>query len=342
VVRDDHLSPLLGMMVADLVGLEKDRAVALEQSLVASMQRHGGVTKVRFDKHWEAASAAPALLLNATWVETGYRVAFAPFTLGGMRDGTLYAFGDPSLGVNKVVDVSLAGAAVVSARFPGVVPAFTFVRPVVRNGVPSLARWNFVDGGYSDESGSATALEIYKALEPIANEKDSDIDLRLILLTNSRPAPNFDEIEGTVARDVLTPALTVLRVRDLLSRQAVMRTITEIEDDLGRRLALQEKRSAAQLGEEKGWKVTLVELDHESFTLALGWKMSNATNTLVSLMVGHSDLCAAMATRAPTGPGDSEMDQDGSRRNTMQISAGTIRANSCVMQAVSKLIDRGP
>src|SRR5262249_29664673 len=83
--EDDHLCPLLGMLPADLLGLQRDRSLGLELGFAASVKQYGGVTAMGdpFANHWRPAGAAPALLLNATWVETGYRVAFAPFVLGG-------------------------------------------------------------------------------------------------------------------------------------------------------------------------------------------------------------------------------------------------------------------
>src|SRR5262249_22553582 len=149
VIQDDHLSPILGFLVADLLGKYDDRAKGLEQSLVSSarsprMQAGAASTEAArpehslledpFDDHWLTSQAAPALILNSTWVETGYRIAFAPFRLRGIGGNTLYSFSDFDNG-----SVSLATAAVVSARFPAVVPAFMI------NG--DDRRWNLVDGG---------------------------------------------------------------------------------------------------------------------------------------------------------------------------------------------------
>jgi hypothetical protein len=336
VVLDDHLSPLLGTLLADLLGLHPDRALALEQSFVRSMHERGaGALGAPFREHWHATDPGPALLLNATWVETGYRVAFAPFSLGGMRDGTLYAFGDPKLASGRSGRISLAGAAVVSARFPGIVPAFSFTRPVERGGQLEMQRWNFVDGGYADESGSATALEVYKELQDAG--KTANVDLRLVLLTSARPEPDFDQIKGTVARDVLTPALTLLSVRDLLSKQAVMRTISEVETtNPGAAAALQRKESPAQLGETDNWRATVVELDHESFTLALGWKISSATYQLVSLLMGRPELCTP---RRSNGAGEAaDIQEEADKGRQLRISTKTIRANSCVMRAISEMV----
>ena len=92
-IQADHLSPLLGFIVADMLGIY-DRARGLEQSLVSSATSLGTL----FDGHWRADKAAPALVLNATWAENGHRVAFAPFTFGtaikDLKGKVLHSFSD--------------------------------------------------------------------------------------------------------------------------------------------------------------------------------------------------------------------------------------------------------
>jgi hypothetical protein len=325
------------MLPAELLGLQQDRGLALESSFIRSVDEHGtaGAFGASFDHHWKVAEGVPALLLNATWVETGYRVAFAPFALGGMRDGTLYAFGDADLAAGGLARMSVAGAAIVSARFPGVVPAFSFRKITTRGGQDHVQRWNFVDGGYADESGSATALEIYKALDGISEPEN--IDLRLILITQTRTELDFARIDGTAARDLLAPANTLLSVRDLLSQQAVARTLSEVDSKNFKKS--QRRASPAQLGRDDQWKATLVELDHESFSFALGWNISHATRAIVSLLMGWPELCSLLPF-----PSDSAAAEDAAKgaKTTLKISPQTIRANSCVMRALSKLVEPSP
>ena len=232
-IRDDHLSPLLGLMVADLLG-RSDRASGLERSLVYSSVRMSR----SFDKHWTSTSPAPALVLNATWVETGYRVAFAPFTLQvpdqvtdkapmpeTPEDTTLHSFRDkhfadltdPTLG-----RMTLAGAAVVSARFPAILPAF------ILRGKDENRRdryWNFVDGGYKEPSGALTALALFNTVRKNSPE---DVAPRLILLTSKPPRFEANAIYGTSASDLLSPLIAMLRVRDRLAEDAVLRTVATL------------------------------------------------------------------------------------------------------------------
>jgi hypothetical protein len=331
VIQDDHLSPLLGFFMADLVGTYNDRAVALEQSLLNSIDaatngENGMHTK--FGQHWRPNGAAPALVLNTTWVETGYRVAFAPFSLEGLGGGTLYSFNDGGLRGNDEEPVSLAGAAVVSARFPAILPAYTIDR--------GSNRWNFVDGGYADASGALTALDIFNKLEPLNNKEA--VDLRLILLTSVTPKLKFSEISGTRARDALTPVITLLSVRALLAEQAVTRAIDAVDPAASE--SLQTKTSKAQRGLQD-WKLALIELDEQSFTLALGWKLSKSTNSIVSLMIGDPNLCdKANIRRGTLTPSTMHLkvEADPDSNGLPSSSLGPLIANSCTMSSILQLL----
>src|SRR5262249_51998893 len=126
VVQDDHFSPVVGAIFPELLGARKGRAEALEASFKDSVCARDDVAGKAlghaFTHHWSADSLAPALVLNSTWVETGFRVAFAPFALHG-TDESLYAFSHETMPGEK--GISLIKAAAVSARFPGILPPYS-------------------------------------------------------------------------------------------------------------------------------------------------------------------------------------------------------------------------
>jgi hypothetical protein len=313
-IRDDHLSPLLGLMVADLLG-RSDRASGLERSLVYSSERMSR----SFDAHWVPTGAAPALVLNATWVETGYRVAFAPFTLQVTdktplsetpEDTTLHSFRDkhfveltdPMLG-----KMTLAGAAVVSARFPAVLPAFML------RGKDESKRdryWNFVDGGYRDSSGALTALALFNT---VRKNSPADVEPRLILLTSKPPRFEPKNTYGTSASDLLSPLIAMLRVRDRLAEDAVIRTVADLARD-----------------EQAPGVVAVVETEPEIFKLSLGWRISNLTHKIVSVLMGdprlaNPDRCDK-AWRPPEGTHVGRW-------------VPTLMKNSCVMRSVVQALN---
>jgi hypothetical protein len=354
IIQDDHLSPILGFFVPDMLGKYDDRAKGLEQSLVNSVRsprtESGAASNQAarparsllddtFDDHWSTNRAAPALVLNSTWVETGYRVAFAPFRLRGVGSNTLYSFSDFDNG-----KVSLATAAVVSARFPAIVPAFMI------NGKDR--RWNLVDGGYKDSSGASTALDILNEIEPLGG---NDVKVRLILLTSARLKFTPKEVKGTRTRDTLAPLQALLNVRDRLAEDAVTRAMGVVDKDSAS--GLQERSGLVQRGVQSGreddWKVTLFEIDERGFSLSLGWKISKSTHEIVSLQMGRPELCtdANIASMHPPKPPPtfSPPGSEGERSDLAvaskaaadkpEISVPTLLANSCFMRSVMRIID---
>lgn len=271
-VLDDHLSPLVGFLVADIFGAHDDRARALAMSFTRSEPR----LLARFEDHWTPSGARPALVLNSTWVETGFRVAWAPFSLEKSGDGTLRSARDIGL-----PDVAIADAVTVSARFPGTVPAYQFRQRL----------WHFVDGGYADSSGATTALELRNRLaRTVADLKRSDpslnVDVRLILLTDTEALKtDATNPQGNPARDTLAPFIALMKVRDLLARQAVQRALA--------------RGAMARLdADPSGSGVSVIELEAERFKLPLGWKLSKTTHGLISLLMAPPHICP---TPRPTG-----------------------------------------
>ena len=320
-------------------------------------------------QHWAPTRAAPALVLNATWVRIGNRVVFAPFEIEPENLVTLNTFA----GLHSThkwrmppAGISLADAAVTSARFPGVLAAFE-----TRKAGNEDRRWSFVDGGYVDASGALTAQEIFRSLDEI--KPRPDIDLRLILLTDAQANADEQGTKGAELRDLIAPVVALFRVRSLLSRIAVRETIAKIDrkslDSIGR-LA-----HPAQVDGSSDWKVMAVELNHDDFQLELGWKLSRLTYDIVSLQLGQADLCAKAKTRAkaprgpqsrplpapapigmpepsepppdsetqPTSPPaelpESERTEKEKRDKALEV-AKTIRANSCVMASIEALITK--
>jgi hypothetical protein len=346
IVRQDHLSPALAMFWPDIVrkftpNAAFDRSSVLERSFAcaATVGRKirlcgsaGPDDKARglttpFDSYWSPAGVAPALVLNTTWVEPGLRVAFAPFPLHAISDGTLYSFyrhadadnnrfGDFEL-TGSVLDTprSLVEAAFVSARFPLIVPAWSVAATF---GDEQPKRWNFVDGGYVDNSGSTTATELYAALDAYIRDKKLPVDLYLVLLTDSRAAtkPN-DVADGTRFSDTVAPITALLNVRSQLANRAVTRAIEQIERGASR------ERLTGRQGDSK---LLIVNTTQKTFVLPLGWLISRTTDDIVRLMMGRPDLCRRT--------------RDWSAVNTAVVDAvNVIRDNSCVKQRLIELLE---
>jgi hypothetical protein len=260
----------------------------LEKSFIDSFKRNGPSSKGAdgncpdqkernllvhpFSDSWSQKGDLPALLLNATWVETGYRVAFAPFALQPFGGGTLYSFDSLSRGPS---DPTLISAAVISARFPGLMPPWTLK-------LDKGSRLTFVDGGYADSSGVSTALQLYNKLKQVGGD---DVDLYLITLTDKSKAltaaAGVEPVGSMPFRswlyDVFAPVTTLLSMRDLQSRKAVTEARTEL-----------------------GEKMIVVQLDQKAFPLPLGWKLSGLSSDIIRLTIGDPARCAAADDKGDT------------------------------------------
>ena len=317
VMQDDHLSPVVGAIFPEIVGAPAGRAEALAASFANSVQSQDAAAAAKlgrcFADHWSETSEVPALVLNSTWVETGFRVAFAPFLLHAVDD-SLYSFSDQFMPGDA--DVTLINAATVSARFPLILPPYS-LRVSERQGGRGL-RWNFVDGGYSDSSGASTALALHRALAGIAKRRNARISV--ILLTGSDPQPELTpgkvKITGTPFRDTLAPVAAIINVREGLGNRAVARACYDFYKD-------KDCRTKAR---EPGAPLKIVEIEDDRYGLALGWKLSRTTFGVVKWMLGDSgrvstDVCKAMAARTTPLPPEQ-----------------TVLSNSCVLSSVMNLL----
>jgi hypothetical protein len=351
VVQQDHLSPTLALIWSDIVRTFDpnpgfDRSSVLEESFLCAFdnafgrsvqgggcrsdsQTAGGLLELPFEEHWHASGSVPALLLNTTWVETGFRATFAPFPLYAIGDGTLYSFVEDfqKKGADIQPSRSLLQAAFVSARFPGIVPAWPLdarLRSDFNGG--SSRRWSFVDGGYVDDSGSSTALELYRRLDEhikeaidAGNDIYKRIDLYLIMLTDANTDLALSDIEPNF-NDAAAPLTALLRVRDQLAGRAVTRAVDELApganaDDLSGH-------------GNKPSRVLKVNLTQKTFELPLGWKISRTTDDIVQLMLGSPDLCGE-ANRSRALEDDAKHVADAIR---------VIDNNSCVKERIITLL----
>ena len=183
VLGDDHLSLLLARaLFPDMLQRflpfsvdSFDRQLGLEWSLESSFRRVFGADLLVHSLYDYRPSAAnpvlPYLLLNATQVESGRRVVMTPLFLrteefGGAEDWRWF---DWDRGPR------LSAAATTSARFPFLSPAgYQYSQG---------RKARYIDGGYFDNSGVATLMEVFKALYVLREEEYTDTasDVRFAL-----------------------------------------------------------------------------------------------------------------------------------------------------------------
>jgi hypothetical protein len=278
--------------------------------------------------------------LNTTWAEMGFTAAFAPFALHDL-DESLYSFVDQWM--PKRDKLSLIEAAGASARFPVLMPPFS---AVMRGGEK---RWNFVDGGYSDNSGSTTALDIYK--KAAATVSAQQLDLRLILITSSIPQPDLsgNDISGTVFADTVAPLDALMKVRENLANNAVARSCTLIYPDAAprQRVGGSTARRSGESNEDclrhaggKTSSLNIVEIQDQTYGLSLGWKISKTSFEVVSWMLGRPDICPGRDEQTTIASRGQKSGIPSTQNNpNAQISINILERNSCVLKTIVELVN---
>jgi hypothetical protein len=147
-----------------------DRALALEASWERSAAERLGTRLFagRFVDLWPAEDRyrAPALLLNTTLVESGQRAIVSNLAVSPHRFPDTIDLLDAGSGDGSgpgLSDVPLSTAVHLSARFTYVSPAATVPSPRKDDGSASV---RLVDGGYLENSGAATAIDLLRAIWP--------------------------------------------------------------------------------------------------------------------------------------------------------------------------------
>jgi hypothetical protein len=221
-----------------------DRATTLERKLEAAWMEtveHSRPRKLPnpmaqpYSAHWDPAGIGPALVLNATEVETGRRIAVAPFSLTDLKAeraiDDLASLQDEMGGVG----LAMSTAVVLSARFPIVSPAARYT-----SGSPSGRRvQHLVDGGYFDNTGIETALDILRhvkkhaELAELAQKHDlAGIDFRLLSITAEAPLLPPATV-GAGLSGLLSPVrtmMTSIHSRRALTLRNAERELTEERD----------------------------------------------------------------------------------------------------------------
>ena len=190
-LKKDFLSPLTASMIfPDLVQRfipfkinAFDRAKALERSWENAFERAMGSShaenplRISLSHFWAGDSLyqMPSLFLNCTVVNTGKRAIISNLKFNFDDFADVIALNDT---IGKAIPLSTAMS--LSARFPYITPSGVIEK---QDGT----YWgSVVDGGYFDNSGILTALEIMNVLEK-TNQKTKDkieFEPHLIVISN--------------------------------------------------------------------------------------------------------------------------------------------------------------
>lgn len=321
VLKDDYLSPLLSaFLYPDLVQrflpvpIDRwDRARALEERLETSWATHAtcdgspppGTRELSqpfydfFDNFTN--SSMPALFFNTTNVETGERM-FVTNLLPHKpaRFDTLPALAD----VNGGFNLPFSSAACLSGRFPVITPA-GFVGA-------DRKKFRYVDGGYYENSGTATAYNILMSLQLQGNyvydallRGDRSLQIVPVIIRIGFPVPSNrnpkQEIyqttqeerakyRGPGLNEIMSPVRTLLNTRGARGNDAVRQLQTAIRN-------LQDGQATDQNECPLGSLACMfnLELNEEKVKLPLGWLLSIQSRCEIQRQVGSvSPACGSL------------------------------------------------
>ncbi|MBT0956085.1 hypothetical protein IV417_01685 [Alphaproteobacteria bacterium KMM 3653] len=176
-----------------------DRGRVLEERFVTAVDQWEGFAlrapgsglpsrlETALSKSWMPERGAPLLFMNGTEVGDGTRHALSPVDMLD-RQGSRIA-------LQGARDMTVANAMVISARFPLVTPPAR-VRAIGPGG-KETELLQLVDGGYFDNSGIETAIDIVRALMPTHGAAN----IELIAITVDEP-PLTSGVKGTIGAPV--------------------------------------------------------------------------------------------------------------------------------------------
>jgi hypothetical protein len=303
-----------------------DRALALEASFETAFAKASKVQEHPFKQsylsHWTPEGSSPALIINATDAGSGRRFLISPFLLERTRrdacddearrqDALLhFPFWPAPLQATKCIvepqpgasertpvphteprDLALSTAVGVSARFPWVTPAAT-----IRTTNPATGRKEkvrLVDGGYVDNSGVETALDLIRALEgsveairqgaasgqPLPNDERGYAPVRIILIVLS--GGSFPERSYFGLGETLEPIRALLSTRETRAYVAIDRAVQQMPS---RKLTGIEGLPGASLELSD---VRRVLLSNSFYDLPLGWQLSKRTRFIIEQQSGR-------------------------------------------------------
>lgn len=243
LLRGDYLGPVVaGMLYGDLMQtvipfpIMPDRARALEKSwertwsnVIHTHRMEQAFGTAPAEKDW-----LPLLLLNGTDVGSG----------GRWLTGSLIwpEAADPSTArdflQSAASPIRYSTAADNSARFPGISPPGRFIS-IARNHPKKVREARIVDGGYYENSGAATVIDLLAEIDRLCMIKGKEqlcagLRYAVVQLDNDPDASGaFDTPTGSFLGDLLNPLTTLLSTREARAREETERVAAAMKSRNG-------------------------------------------------------------------------------------------------------------
>jgi hypothetical protein len=260
------------------------RARALEQSIEAAWAAiatkfFNGKSDDAMGKgvlaSWSPSGIKPALFFNTTEVGSGRRRIIAPFGFGPE-----FPTDAQFLPLTENYDIPLSVGAVASARFPWLTPAAWFwgkgeaATPPARS---AIAKFHIVDGGYFENSGVTTAVEIINRLQRRARTCCTGARFHLIVLTSGE----YSGSSSDAFSEATSPVVALFNTR-------TARTYSTV-DLATRDLGVVQPDAKGVLGRIN--RVQKVDFGEYVIPLPLGWRLSKMSATEIFFLTGRVAHC---------------------------------------------------
>lgn len=263
----DLLTPLLTMgLFPDLIQrfmffpiYDWDRGTGLEVAFEKawdklSLPNQDNPLRQSFYQHWKPEGIAPALVLNTTVVETGDRLAISPFQIN-LPNKENIAIDEPDL------DLKLSTAAGLSARFPYFTPVGWYQRS------KDKSKLHLADGGYFDNSGIPTALDIGRSLQRLKGYGTTFEIIYLSLIDGQLNQPTT-QLKSVGLNEVLSPVRALFRARKSRSRSAVELSAFTVNDGIDDPLKYK-------------FRILFLKKSGDGVKLPLGWLISERSRKFI-------------------------------------------------------------
>lgn len=246
-----------------------DRALALEEAWEAAWREHMPGTdrfaepmdRVRDGKGW-----APVLFLNATWVETGKRLIASQVHVVP-PEGVDFVDAEDAQRFFAPRRLRLSTAVHMSARFTYVSPAGTLTRGETAHG-------RVVDGGYFENSGATTTLEILQTIDGMALDQTEDPrwkDVETIVIHISN-----EPVNPKLPRETLDQAAEHPKIRPSAWMNEILSPLWTMLNTRGARGTHARETVYWHVGADNFFHLGLCR---ESANAPLGWVLSSSTRT---------------------------------------------------------------
>jgi hypothetical protein len=293
----DFLSPLLaGLLFPDFlqqfiplpVGAF-DRARFLESAFEQGWRQvdpAGNFFSKPFLRAWAPEGATPALLLNTTDALQGDRVVLSSLALDSPASTRRRIRTIHDVAETDIWDLPVSTAVSLSARFPWLTPSGTIPK--------GTAVTRLVDGGYFENSGVETAMDVVRRLREIvqSGELPFQIEIRLLIFqawTKPSEQISFEELSAP-----LTAILSTWDNRADLAKLRALEIMCETCTHMAvsRGLLLQKSLSKTDA-------VIVHSLDGNKGILPLGWHLGNHPMKRIDSQIGGNGACLSATSGQP-------------------------------------------